>query len=101
MDDSIYFSVQAWMVTKLKLKGAERDVYAIIHGYSQDGESDFHGSLEYLATLTGYSRNAICTALKNLTDRQLIIKTEKIIHQIKHCRYKINKPRRWSTCAEP
>ena len=37
--DICYFSIQAWMVTKLKLKTVERDCYAIIFGYSQDGES--------------------------------------------------------------
>lgn len=87
INDNTYFSIQAWMVTKLKLKGAERDVYAIIYGYSQDNDSDFHGSLDYISQLTGYSRNAICTALKSLTDSGLITKTEKIINNIKYCKY--------------
>lgn len=86
--DSRYFCVQSWMVSKLKLKGAERDVYAIVYAFSQDKESDFHGSLGYIAELTGYSRNAICTALKNLTDKKLLIKTDFIINNIKHCRYR-------------
>lgn len=88
ISDNTYFSIQAWMVTKLKLKGAERDVYAIIYGYSQDNDSDFHGSLDYISQLTGYSRNAICTALKSLTENGLIAKTEKIINNIKYCRYR-------------
>lgn len=86
--DGNYFVVQAWMVTKLNLKGAERDAYAIIYGYSQDEDSDFHGSLDYIAQLTGYSRNAICTALKSLTDKGLLIKSEKIVNNIKYCRYR-------------
>lgn len=88
INDNTYFSVQAWMVTKLKLKGAERDVYAIIYGYSQDNDSDFHGSLDYISQLTGYSRNAICTALKSLTDSGLITKTEKVVNNMKYCRYR-------------
>lgn len=86
--DSTYFSVQAWMVNELNLKGAERDVYAIIYGYSQDGESYFYGSLEYLSQLTGYSRNAICTALKALTEKQLLIKSERMENNIKYCKYR-------------
>lgn len=88
VNDYNYFSVQAWMVNKLNLKGCERDVFAIIYGYSQDEESDFHGSLEYLSQLTGYSRNAICTALKSLTDKEFLIKTEQTTNNIKTCRYR-------------
>ena len=97
--DTTYFSVQAWMVTKLNLKGCERDVYAIIYGYSQDGESDYHGSLGYIAELTGYSKNSVCTALKNLTEKELIIKTEKEINNIKFCRYQINRDSIQSICT--
>ena len=99
VDDKVYFSIQAWMVTKLGLKGCERDVYAIIYGYSQDGESDYHGSLGYMAELTGYSKNSICTALKTLTEKELIIKTEKEINNIKFCRYQINRDSIQSTCT--
>lgn len=99
VDDKVYFSVQAWMVTKLGLKGCERDVYAIIYGYSQDGESDYHGSLGYMAELTGYSKNSICTALKNLTEKELITKSEKEINNIKFCRYQINRDSIQLTCT--
>ena len=71
-----YFTVQDWMVKELKLKGAERDVFAIVYGISQDGESDYHGSLQYISDLTGYSRNSVCTALNSLTDKELLIKVE-------------------------
>ena len=98
IDDKVYFSIQAWMVTKLGLKGCERDVYAIIYGYSQDGESDYHGSLGYMSELTGYSKNSICTALKNLTAKEFIVKTEREINNIKFCRYQINWDTIQSTC---
>ena len=99
VDDKVYFSVQAWMVTKLKLRGAERDVFAIIYGYCQDGESDYHGSLAYMAELTGYSRNSICTALKSLTDKQLVLKEEKFVNNIKLVRYTINLYGIQATCT--
>lgn len=85
-----YFSVQRWMVQELKLRGAERDVFAIIYGFSQDGESNYHGSLAQMSDMTGYSRNAICAALKNLVDKNLINKSEKEINNVKFCRYNVN-----------
>ena len=88
INEKVFFVVHAWMVTQLNLRTVERDVYAIIYGYSQDEDSDFHGSLEYLSQLTGYSRNSICTALKSLVEKDLIIKTESINNNIKSCRYK-------------
>lgn len=88
--DSTYFVVQSWMVTKLNLRTVERDVYAIIYGYSQDGESEFHGSLSYLAELTGYSKQSICKALKSLTEHNLILKEELDISGVKICKYKTN-----------
>ena len=90
VNDNNYFQVQAWMVTKLGLKTVERDVFAIIYGYSQDKESDFHGSLSYMSELTGYSKNSICTALKSLTEKNFIIKSEQVINNIKCCRYTIS-----------
>ena len=87
INDNAYFVVQSWMVNKLKLKGAERDVFAIIYGYCQDGESDFHGSIAYIAKLTGYSKNSICKALNSLTESGLIVKTEESLNNIKYCRY--------------
>lgn len=83
-----YFCIQAWMVTELKLRTVERDVYAIIYGYSQDGDSNFHGSIAYLSELTGYSKNSVCDALKSLTNKGFILKEEYEVNNVKMCRYK-------------
>ena len=98
LNDSTYFIIQSWMVNKLKLKTTERDVFAIIYGFSQDGQSEFYGSLSYISELTGYSKNSICTALKNLTEKNLILKDEKIINNIKYCSYRINVNSIQATC---
>lgn len=98
LNDSTYFIIQSWMVNKLKLKTTERDVFAIIYGFSQDGQSEFYGSLSYISELTGYSKNSICTALKNLTEKNLILKDEKIINNIKYCSYRINVNSVQATC---
>ena len=70
-----YFTIQSWMVTELKLKTIERDMFAIIYGFSQDGEGSFHSSLKWASDITGYSKNSICTALNNLNMKGLITKT--------------------------
>ena len=88
--DTNYYVVQAWMVTKLGLKGLEKDLFAIIYGFSQEDESEFHGSLNYLAELTGYTKNRICDTLKHLTDMNYIEKTVIEFNAIKKCSYRAN-----------
>ena len=90
LDDGAFFTVQAWMITKLHLKTVERDAFAIIYGFSQDGESDYHGSLSYMSALTGYSKQSLCNALKSLTEKQYILKEEFELCGVKVCRYKAN-----------
>ena len=85
-----FFTIQDWMVKELKLKGAERDVFAIVYGITQDGESDYHGSLQYISDMTGYSRNSVCTALNSLTDKGLLTKEEVERSGRKYCRYRTN-----------
>lgn len=48
------------MVEELGLKGSELVAYALIYGFSQDGESWFTGSAQYVADWCGIDRrNAI------------------------------------------
>ena len=42
-----YIVIQDWMISDLQLKGNELLTYALIYGFSQDGESEFKGSLKY------------------------------------------------------
>ena len=88
--DNNYYVVQAWMVTKLGLKGLEKDLFAIIYGFSQEDESEFHGSLNYLSELTGYTKNRICDTLKHLTDMNYIEKHVIEFNAIKKCSYRVN-----------
>lgn len=52
MNKNSYIHIAPFMVQELGLKGNELLVYAIIYGFSQDNESDFHGSLQYLCEWT-------------------------------------------------
>lgn len=82
-----YVAVQGWMRTELDLKGNDLLVYAIIYGYSQDGESEFTGSLQYLADWCGATKSGIQKNLKNLLDKDLIKKREIEKNGVKFCAY--------------
>ena len=72
--DSNYYTVQAWMVTRLKLSGNKLNVFAIIYGFSQDGESVYSAGIDYLVRFTGASRRSIITILQELTEAGLLTK---------------------------
>ena len=88
--DNNYFQITGWMLNRLKLKGTALNVYAIIYGFSQDGESSFNGSRQYLCDFTGATKPTIDKALAELQAMDLIIKTSKKINDVIHNEYKAN-----------
>ena len=87
MQDLAYINIQAWMRTELDLKGNDLLVYAIIYGFSQDGDSKFSGSLQYLADWCGCTKQGILKNIKHLIELNLIQKTEEEKNGIKRCEY--------------
>ena len=75
--DGTFFTVQSFMVTDLGLSGNDLNVYAIIYGFSQDGESVFKGSRQYLADWCNSTVRGIQKNLNNLMERHLI---EQVYH---------------------
>ena len=90
--DENFFLVSGWMLNRLNLKGTALQIFAIIYGLSQDGESCFHGSLQYLCDFTGSSKNTVLKSLRELTEKEYITKTESIVNGVKFCTYKANAP---------
>lgn len=79
MKDENFYVVHGWMLNKLHLKGAELNVYAIIYGFTQDGETEFTGSRRYLSEFTGLTTKTIDNTLQALVEKGLITKkTDKI-----------------------
>lgn len=72
-----YVVIQGWMRNELQLKGNDLIVYAIIYNFSQDGESKFDGSLQYLADWCGATKQGIQKNLKKLLEAGLIKKETK------------------------
>lgn len=91
--DENYYVIQGFMINRLGLKGVALSVYAVIYGFSQDGENEFTGSLQYLCDFTGgTSKPTIIKALKELTEKQYIIKREEYVNNVQFNRYKVNLP---------
>lgn len=90
IEDNNYFQVSGFMVNKLGLKGISLMVYAIIYGFSQDGESYFNGSRQYLCDFTNSTKPTIDKALDELVSKKYIIKKAEILNNITFNRYKVN-----------
>ena len=82
-----YIVIQGWMINDLHLSGNSLFVYAIIYSFSQDGESSFKGSLQYLADWCNATKQGIQKNLKELLDKGLISKQEHIVNNQKFCEY--------------
>lgn len=90
MADNTYFLVFSWMPNQLGLKGTERDVFAIIYGFSQDGVNKFTGSLKYISSFLKVSRQSVINALASLVEKDYIIKEQSVINNVKCNSYKVN-----------
>lgn len=90
--DENYIHISGWMINKLGLKGNALMVYAIIYGFSQDGESEFTGSINYLCEWTNASRPTISKALAELVEKGLIIKTQVERNRVLFNMYKVSLP---------
>ena len=71
-----YIAIADWMLD-LNLNTRELLTYALIYGFSQDGEGYYYGRLEYLSSWLGMSDRTNATRyLKPLVDRGLLAKKE-------------------------
>lgn len=74
MKSENFVIIQGWMCNELELKGNDLLVFALIYGFSQDGESAFHGSRNYIANTFNISKPTVDKAIQNLLDREYIVK---------------------------
>lgn len=74
MKTESYVVLRPFMVEELGLKGSELVAYALIYGFSQDGESWFTGSARYVADWCGITRRNAINVLQKLTDKGLVEK---------------------------
>lgn len=86
--DENYFQISGFMVNRLGLKGNDLMVYAIVYGFSQDGETWFNGSRQYLSDFTGASKSTIDRTLLGLQEKGLLIKHTEIKNGVSFNIYK-------------
>lgn len=89
MKNNNFITIQGWMVNDLGLSGNELICYALIYGFTQDEESEFRGSLQYISDWLGISKQNVRLIIKRLVEKGLIIKRDEFINNVKFCRYTV------------
>lgn len=86
-----YFTIVQEM-REMGLKGNELIVFAVINGFSQNGNGSYHGSLASLQEMCGISsRHTIIDILKSLVAKGLIARSEMVIRGEIHIAYSVCK----------
>ena len=88
--DTNYYVVFRWMTSKLGLTGNELLTYAVVYGFTQDGDTLYLGSQKYLTEAIGCSKNTAIASLEKLTEKGLIIKSVETVNGVNFNRYKVN-----------
>ena len=84
-----YTNIPDWMLS-LDLDVYETIILAVIYGFSQDGESTFAGSQNYLARKAKCTRRKVAMALPKLVEMGLVLKIDKDVRGIHLCEYKVS-----------
>lgn len=91
--DENYYTIHGWMINRLGLKGIQLSLYAIIYGFSQDGENEYRGRTQYLCDFTGgTSKPTVLKALQELVDKGYLQKRDEVINGVRFVRYKAVRP---------
>ena len=75
----------------LGLSGNDLMVFALIYGFSQDGQGCFYGSLPYICETCGISRRTAIYILNDLVERGFLLKNETIQNGAKRVLYQVNR----------
>lgn len=70
-----YIHIEYWM-TELDLRPIQVWIYAIIHGFCQDGISTYKGSQRYFREWTHSARSTVIEALHDMESKHLIVSKE-------------------------
>lgn len=90
MRDDNYIHIPGWAINHLHLKGNDLMVYSIVFGFSQDGESEYTGSIQYLCDCLNVSKPTIINSLKSLVDQGYLMKRAENVNGVIFNRYKIS-----------
>ncbi len=86
--DDNHITVKGWMVSKMNLKGNKLLAYALIYGFSQDGQSTFKGSIAYVTRWLNCARSTAIETLEQLEADGWIAKSKNSKSGIERNEYK-------------
>ena len=84
-----YTNIPDWMLS-LDLDVYETIILAVIYGFSQDGDSTFSGSQNYLARKAKCTRRKVAMVLPKLVEMGLVIKIDRDVRGIHLCEYRVS-----------
>lgn len=88
--DTNYYQISGWMINRLNLKGNELQAYAIIYGFTQDGQNWYTGSLAYLSDWLNCSSRTCINILASLVEKGLLLKESWTEKGVPYTRYRAN-----------
>lgn len=94
MRNDSFILVEGWMINDLNLRGNELLVYAIIYGFSRDGESKYEGGRKWLAESINISVRSLGDILNSLVQKNMLTKNVEEKNGIKFIKYTANFPTR-------
>ena len=86
-----YITVPGFAIVELGLSGNELLCYSLIYGFTQDNETEFRGSLNYVASALNVTKQNAKKIIDRLIDRGLIDKREMYFSGVKFCHYVANR----------
>ena len=86
-----YITVPGFAIVELGLSGNELLCYSLIYGFTQDKETEFRGSLNYVASALNVTKQNAKKIIDRLIDRGLIEKREMFFSGVKFCHYVANR----------
>ena len=88
--EDTFIVAAGWMVTVLGLKGNELLAFSLIHGFSQDGETEFKGSISFIMKWLNCSRRTVINVVASLEEKSYIIKRQEEINGVTFNRHSVN-----------
>lgn len=88
MEKSGFTTIPDWML-ELDLDIYETVILGVIFGFSQDGESTFKGSQNFLARRAKCGRAKVVKCLQHLVELGLITKIDRDVNNVHLCEYKV------------
>lgn len=82
-----YIIVPGFAVVELGLSGNELLCYSLIYGFTQDQETEFHGSLAYVSSALNITRGNAKKVIDRLLEKGLVEKREIYFSGVKFCHY--------------